>query len=101
MARFLAWIVVLFAVALLGWWGWSAYGPHHSGYAPNGKVDAELDAQPTPTPLPKAPLVAPKADANGLPPSPIPYDQLKKGETVGEVNTAPPEKKSDEKAVFY
>jgi hypothetical protein len=98
MGRFLSWVLALAVIAVIGWWAWTHYGPAADHYAPPGKVDAELDAQPTPEVPPQpAPTPAKATAADGLPSAPIPYDKLNRGEA----NTAPPEKKSDAKAVFY
>ncbi len=97
-------VLVIAAVVLGGWWLTS----HHSdsAYAPKEAQDTDLAAQPAPEPTPPAP--PPSDFKNGtsatLPAGPIPYDQLNKESdpalAAGDPN-APPQKKSNDKAIFY
>ena len=98
--------LIIAAVVLGGWW---LTGRMHGGnaYAPREAQDSELAAQPAPEP--SAPATPPPTDfKNGtsatLPAGPIPYDQLDKSRDPTLAATdpnAPPEKKSNDKAIFY
>ena len=98
-------IIAAIAVAVLlgGWW---LMGNHHaSAYAPREAQDSELAVQPATEPAPPPPTPTDfKSDSSAnLPAAPIPYDQLNKtedGAPPADPN-APPEKKSNDKAIFY
>lgn len=98
-------IVVIAAALFLGvWW----FQNHHasSAYAPREAQDSELAVQPAtePTPPPPAPTDFKSDSSANLPSGPIPYDQLSKQGDPSYAATdpnAPPEKKSNDKAIFY
>ncbi|HEY3813312.1 MAG TPA: hypothetical protein VGL66_08790 [Caulobacteraceae bacterium] len=97
-------VLIIAAVFLGGWW---LTGRHHArDYAPSEAQDTELQSQPAPEPT--APASAPTdfktGSAANLPTGPIPYDQLNKQTDptlATDPNAAPPEKKSNDKAIFY
>ncbi|HWE44413.1 MAG TPA: hypothetical protein VG407_00175 [Caulobacteraceae bacterium] len=100
-------VIILIAAALFvgGWW---LMGQHHGrAYAPKEAQDTDLSVQPANEPNPP---VTPtpsefRSDPNAtLPSGPIPYDKLDKARDpalAASDPNAPPEKKSNDKAIFY
>ena len=99
-------MVLVGALLLLG--GYWLVGSHHDrAYAPKEAQDTELAVQPTTEPTP--PVTPTPSEFRGdpnatLPSGPIPYDKLDKSQdpTLAQSDPgAPPEKKSNDKAIFY
>jgi hypothetical protein len=103
MRALFAMILIGAALLLAGYW---FFGQHHTrAYAPQEAQDTELSVQPATEPhAPTTPTPAEfKSDPNAtLPSGPIPYDKLDKSQNATLTDPgAPPEKKSNDKAIFY
>jgi hypothetical protein len=97
-------IVLILAGVLVGaYWLQGRHGG--SAYAPQEAQDTDLAVQPVTEPMPPPPPSDFKRDTSAnLPAGPVPYDQLSKESdptlAAGDPN-APPQKKSNDKAIFY
>ena len=103
MGRFITVGAGLLIAAAVAWFAYNSFAPGPPAYAPAGKPDTELAAQPAPEVEPQTspPQRLTTADDGTLPSAPIPYDELNRRDPNAPAAGAPPKKDSDDKAVFY